>query len=509
MDFVGDIVFNNPNIDPERTALKWDDGEYSYREFVNLVARTAAALKRDGISEGDRVAILMGNEPQYLVTYFAIMSIGGIYVPLNWRLNTSEHVNLMTNSGVKIIVTSSSFADTIALAQSKMPMLKKVVSIDHSGAGVTLFGDWLPQDAPPPARPAIQRDDIAAIVYTSGTTSLPKGACLTHRNVTVDIANVTAAYAGAVQTDKVLQVSPLYHQTIVHTLIHFSQGATVQLIKRFNPEKIARAISEQKITYIFLAPTMLYELLDLPGRDRFDFSSLRSVVYGAAPITGPRLKEAVGVFGQILVQAYGLTEATSHCAALGREEHLEAEGSIGKGIPGVELRVVDEAGKDCPPGVIGEILVRGPTVMKGYWKEDDKTAEAIIDGWLHSGDLARIDERGYMYIADRKKDLVISGGANIYPGDVEEVFAGHPDIAEVAAFGVPDVYWGEALTVAIVARPGKTINHEEMRDFAKQNLGGYQVPKRIEVLEELPRNPSGKVLKRVLREMFGTDAQVK
>ena len=434
MEFVRDIVFNNPNIDPERIALKWDEGEYSYREFANLVARAAAALKSDGIKEGDRVAVLMGNEPEYLITYFAIVSIGGIYVPLNWRLNTSEHVNLMTDAGVKIIVTSSSFADTIALAQSDMPMLTKVVSIDHSDVGVTLFEDWLPLEAAAPSRPAIQRDDVAAIVYTSGTTSSPKGVCLTHRNVIVDIMNVNKAYVAAEQTDKVLQVSPLYHQTIVHTLIHFFQGATVQLVKRFNPEKVARLISEQKITYIFIAPTMLYELIDLPGRDKFDFSSLKSVVYGAAPITGARLKEAVTVFGQILVHAYGLTEATSHCSALGRNEHLEAEGSIGKGIPGVDLRVVNDAGEDCSPGEIGEILVRGPTVMKGYWNEKEKTAEAIVDGWLLSGDLARIDDRGFMYIADRKKDLVISGGANIYPGDIEEVFATHPDVAEVAAF---------------------------------------------------------------------------
>lgn len=506
MKLIGDIIFDNPNVDPGRLALQWDEGAMTYGEFADLVARVAAALKRDGIARGDRVSVLMGNEPEYLASYFAITAMGAVYVPLNWRLLASEHINLMKNSGVKLLITSAEFAETIELARKEIPELKRIVSIGACSGDIAPFAEWSQPAASPPERGGIDRDDIAAIVYTSGTTSLPKGACLTHRNITVDLENIIDFYARIEPTDTVLQVAPLYHQTIVHSLIHFRQGATVHLLRRFNPDAILKLIAREGISYIFLAPTMLYELLDRPDRSQYDLSTLKTVVYGAAPITGARLQEAIAVFGRVLVQGYGLTEATSHVSALGREDHLVAEGSIGRGIPGVDLRVVNEKGEDCGPDEAGELLIRAPTVMKGYWQDDEKTAETIIDGWLHSGDLVRRDERGFMYIVDRKKDLVISGGANIYPSDIENVFARHPAVAEVAAFGVPDDYWGEALTVALVPRPGKTIDIAEVLTFARQHLGGYQVPKRVEVVKELPRNPSGKILKRVLRDTYGANA---
>ena len=501
MKLIGDLLFDNPRIDPSRPAIFWDEGVWPYAELLDRVSRVAAALKREGISRGDRVSVLMGNEPEYLVSYFAITSIGAIYVPLNWRLLPAEHVNLMSNAGVKALITSSEFNATINLARSGVATLSRVVVAGEQGGDLPRFDEWSAQPAGPPTCDGLSPDDIAAIVYTSGTTSLPKGACLTHGNVVVDLEHI-ALYAHPANTDTVLQVTPLYHQTIVHSLVHLAHGAAVRLLRRFSAEAVLKAISDNAINYVFLAPTMLYELLDCPNRSQYQLSSLKTIVYGAAPVTGARLKEAIVVFGQVLVHGYGLTEATSHCASLDRAEHLVAEGSVGRGTPGVEVRIVDDRGNACVPGQIGEIIVRGPTVMKGYWGDAEKTAETITNGWLHSGDLARKDERGYIYIVDRKKDLVISGGANIYPSDIEEVFAKHPAIAEVAAFGVPDDYWGEALTVAVVPRPNRKLNSDELIAFAKQHLGGYQVPKRLEILNELPRNPSGKILKRVLREKF-------
>jgi acyl-CoA synthetase (AMP-forming)/AMP-acid ligase II len=501
MRLIGDLLFNNPRINSSRPAIFWDGGEWSYAEFLDRVSRVAAALKREGISRGDRVSVLMGNEPQYFVSYFAITSIGAIYVPLNWRLLPAEHVNLMSNAGVKVLITSSEFNATINAAKSGVASLSRVVVAGEGSGDLARFDDWAAQPAEPPTCDGLSPDDIAAIVYTSGTTSLPKGACLTHGNVVVDLEHV-AIYAHPASTDTVLQITPLYHQTIVHSLVHLAHGAAIRLHRRFNAEASLKAISDSAIDYVFLAPTMLYELLDCPNRSSYKLSSLKTIVYGAAPVTGARLKEAVAVFGKVLVHAYGLTEATSHCTYLDRAEHLLAEGSIGRAMPGVEVRIVDDQVNDCVPGQIGEIIIRGPTVMKGYWGDVEKTAETIVNGWLHSGDLGRKDERGYLYIVDRKKDLVISGGANIYPSDIEEVFAKHPAVAEVAAFGVPDDYWGEALTVAVVARPNRTLNSGELITFAKQHLGGYQVPKRLEILDELPRNPSGKILKRVLREKF-------
>lgn len=502
MELVGDIVFNNPYVEADRVALEWDDGSMTYGELADLVSRVGAALMRDGVSRGDRVSVLMGNEKEYLVSYFAITSIGAIYVPLNWRLTAEEHVNLMSNAGVKVLITAGEFAETTSLAAKKMQSLKRIVSIDDCDGGLTPFVEWSSPAAKPPNMKGIESGDIAAIVYTSGTTSLPKGACLTHGNITTDLQNIISSYADIDKSDKVLQVAPLYHQTIVHSLNHLARGATVRLMRRFDANAIMKTISNEGISYIFLAPTMLYQLLDIANRDQYNMASLKTVVYGAAPITGARLQEAISVFGQILVQGYGLTESTSHASSLGREEHLKAEGSVGTGIRGVDIRIVNESGKDCEVDEIGEILIHGPTVMKEYWNDKEKTAETIIDGWLYSGDLARRDERGYIYIVDRKKDLVISGGANIYPSDIEEVFAKHPDVGEVAAFGIPDDYWGEALTVALVPRAGHTLDAEEVLLFSKKYLGGYQVPKQVEILDELPRNPSGKILKRSLRDMY-------
>lgn len=503
MRVIGGLIFDNPRIDPTRPALYWDDQVMTHGEFAQRTAAVAAALKSD-VSRGDRVSLLVGNEPEYLICYFAILSIGAVYVPLNWRLAPAEHANLMSNAGVKVLIAAAEHNETIALAR-EMSTISRVVVVGEAMQGTVPYSEWAANAAPPPPLDSASLDDIAAIVYTSGTTSLPKGACLTHRNIVVDMEHV-ALYAKPARTDLELHISPLYHQTMVHALVHIAYGAAVRLLRRFNAETVLETISDCGVTYMFVAPTMLYELLDSPNLKNYKLSSLKTIVYGAAPVTGARLKEAIAAFGQVLVHGYGLTEATSHCSSLGREEHTIAEGSIGRGTPDVELRIIDEQGRDCAPDQVGEIVIRGPTVMKGYWQDTEKTAETIIDGWLHSGDLARRDSRGYMYIMDRKKDLVISGGANIYPSDIEHALAKHPDVAEVAAFGLPDTYWGEALTVAVVARPGHRIDKAELLDFARRHLGGYQVPKRVEVLPALPRNLSGKILKRELRDRYGSVA---
>lgn len=497
-----DVLFNNPRIDPDRPALITDEGRMTYRELRDAVTRVAGALCREGVAVGDRVCVLLENKAEYIVSYFAITSIGAIYVPLNWRLHAAEHVILMQNSEPTVAILSSAFGETARAAQGDVPSLKRIVSVGGTLPGCAEFSEWSSAPAELSREHVPTPDSAAIIVYTSGTTGLPKGVLLTHRSVVVDLHNV-ATYGQQTPESVVVHVSPLYHQTFVHVLVHLAFGGAVVLMKKFDAGELLAAIERNKATYLFVAPTMLYEILDHPKLSSFDISSLQTVVYGAAPITGARLRQSIELLGSKLVQGYGLTEATSHVSYLSKEDHLVAEGSIGRGIPGVEVRVVDDAGNDCRPGEVGEIVVRGPTVMQGYWRAPEATAEAIVDGWLHSGDLARVDERGYMYIVDRKKDLVISGGANIYPRDVENVVAEYPGVAEVAAFGIPDPYWGEALVSAVVPRQGTTLESAAIQDFCRSRLGGYQVPKKIFVVPELPKNATGKVLKRELRRQFG------
>lgn len=499
-----DTMFDNPAIQPDRLAIIAGDRRFKWRDLQQAVARIASRLRASGVAPGDRVAILLETVPEYIIGYFAITSIGGIYVPLNWRLHPSEHVVLMNNARPKVLIASSAFAESIAAARSEVRSVVHVVTVGEPVEGCVPFADWLQTPGTLPDDYLPSPDDGALIVYTSGTTGSPKGCLLTHGNVVTDFKNVWG-YAKPHPESICVHVAPLYHQTFVHVLTHLSAGGCVVLVSKFDVCELLSTIERHKGTYIFLAPTMVYEILDFAERDRYDLSSLQTIIYGAAPITGARLRQAVEIFGRILVQGYGLSEATSHVCYLGKEEHMIAEGSIGKALPGVESRVVRPDGTDVAPGEIGEIIVRGPTVMKGYWEAPEATAATIVEGWLHSGDLAKVDERGFRYIMDRVKDLVISGGVNIYPRDIEEVVAAYTGVAECAAFGTPDPYWGEALTVAVVARPGYVLDADELTAYCRSRLGGYQVPKRIEIVAELPKNLSGKVLKRELRRMFSGD----
>lgn len=499
-----DVLFDNPHIKADNPAITFDGKTLSYRQLRDAVTRVARQLRNEGVQGGDRVSVLLENVPEYLISYFAITSIGAIYVPLNWRLHASEHVVLMNNAKPKVLIVSSAFGESVSAARNSVPSLRKIVTLGKALEGCEEFYAWAKEEGALPADFIPSADDGAVIVYTSGTTGLPKGALLTHGNVVFDLHNI-AGYGKQTSSSTVVHVAPLYHQTCVHALVHLVFGAHVVLLKKFDVADVLSTIQRVKGTYIFLAPTMLYEILDHPQLSKYDLSSLQTIVYGAAPITGARLRQAIEVFGMKLVQGYGLTEATSHVAYLDKQDHLLAEGSIGRGIPGVESRVVNDEGKDVKPKEIGEILVRGRTVMKGYWREPKATQETIVDGWLHSGDLAEVDERGFMYIVGRKKDLVISGGVNIYPRDIEEVLSEHAGIAEVAAFGVPDPYWGEALTVAVVPHAGIKLEPAEIQAFCRARLGGYQVPKRVEVIATLPKNASGKILKRELRRIYGNE----
>lgn len=493
-----DALFKNPMIAGERRAILFEGAWRSFGDLQRRAGAVGAALLRAGVGYGDRVAVLLHNRPEFIESYFAVTGIGAIFVPLNWRLHAAEHAVLLADAEPKLLIAARDYEPTFDTLRRGAPTLQRIIVVNDTGASPDSYETWnapggtIPRDAAP------DRDTIAAILYTSGTTSRPKGVMLTHGNYLADFSNV----ASVVRPDRDgvnLQISPLYHAACVHSFFHLVHGAATVLIEKFDAAETLRLIEEQRASYFFAAPTALYQLMDHPDFARRDRSSLKAISYGAAGIARGRLEEAARAFGPILLHAYGMTEATSHASLLRSEDHAIALGSIGKGLGQSEIRVVNSAGQACAPDEVGEIVIRGPHVMKGYWRRPDATAEALVDGWLHSGDLARVDRNGFVYVVDRKKDMVISGGVNIYPREIEDVISIHPAVAEVAVYGVPDEHWGEALAAAVVLRDGMSAEPLEIVRFCRERIGGYKVPKQIRIVASLPKNASGKVLKTELR----------
>jgi acyl-CoA synthetase (AMP-forming)/AMP-acid ligase II len=492
-----DVVFGNPKVDPERNAIMFEGRWRSFGELQARVGAVGAALQRMGIARGDRVAVLLHNRPEFFESYYAVTSTGAIFVPLNWRLHASEHAALLADAEPKLLISASAYEPSFERLRREVPSLKQIVVVDDS-VGTNSYEAWIGSGKEMPDVSGLGHDTDAAILYTSGTTSRPKGVVLTHGNYLADIANV----ASVVQPDHTgvnLQISPLYHAACVHSFFHLAYGAATVLIEKFDAGEALRLIEQERATYFFAAPTALYQMIDHPEFARRDRSSLKAISYGAAGISRPRLEETAKAFGPILLHAYGMTECTSHASLLRSDDHAVALGSVGKGVGRCEIRVVSDRGEACRSDEIGEIVIRGPNVMRGYWRRPEATAEGIRGGWLHSGDLARADDNGYVYVVDRKKDMVISGGVNIYPREIEDVISAYPAVAEVAVYGVPDEHWGEALSAAVVLRAGMTAQPHDIVDFCRNRIGGYKVPKRIRIVSTLPRNASGKILKTELR----------
>ncbi|MBV1895811.1 MAG: long-chain-fatty-acid--CoA ligase [Rhodobacteraceae bacterium] len=496
-----DAIFDNPRIEDDRLAIIADDRRITHAEFRNRVASVGRALHNAGVRPGDRVAVLMENVPEFLECYFAITGCGAIIVPLNWRLHPTEHALLLQDSQPRLLIASAKYEPTINVVRRDVASLKQIVVTDGVLTGCTSFAEWsdVPADMPKPD--AIDHSSVATLLYTSGTTSKPKGVALSHGNYINDIEHVASVFLPGHESVN-LQMSPMYHAAKVWSLMHLTYGGTTILERQFDPSRALEIIQAEKVTAFFSVPTMLYQMMELPNFGSFDISSLERISYGAAAITGARLQQAQRHFGNRLYHSYGLTESTSHCSMLTADDHERAVGSIGKGLKGVELRVVDAQGNETATDEIGEIVARGKNIMVGYWQMPEATAQTVIDGWLHTDDLGRRDEQGFVYVVDRKKDIVISGGVNIYPREVEDVIGHHPDVSEVAVLGVSHASWGESLLAAIVLMPSKQVSDAEILAYCRDHLGGYKVPKRIEFVDELPKTASGKTLKRELRERF-------
>lgn len=494
-------------------AVVCGETRYNWEEFDQHTDALARGLASLGVQRGDRVAVLMLNCHRYLELYYACARMGAAIVPLNIRLARPEIVFILNDSEAKALVVDKTFAAYIA-GRDTVPALETVIfSGDVTPPDMINFEDVVTAGShmQETVDQEMDEDDLAGLYYTGGTTGRAKGVMLSHKNIMSNAINVLMA-TGYNQRDTWLHAAPMFHLADVGSIFALTMvGARHVLIPMFNPVQVLEAIQNEKVTCTVLVPTMINAVLNHPDADKYDLSSLKRLVYGASPMPVELLKKGLQKWGQIFSQGYGMTETAPLLTGLDTWEHIvEGEpeqvrrlNSVGKEAAGVEVRVVNVEGDDVQPGEIGEIIARGPNIMKGYWRMPEATAAAIVDGWMHTGDLATVDEENYIYIVDRSKDMIISGGENIYSVEVENALYTHPAVLECAVIGIPHDMWGEAVHAVIVCKPGMNASEEELIAHARTQIAGYKVPRSIEFLPEaLPKSGAGKILKRDLREKY-------
>jgi O-succinylbenzoate-CoA ligase len=478
----------------------------SYAELNLRSNRTAALLRALGVGRGDRVALLLPNGAEYVESFFAAAKIGAIVVPLNWRLVADELAFILKDSGATVLVYGHAFTPGVEDLQGRGSAGTDVRHWIQAGreSGRPAFAESYAelQASAPDEEPAIgaRDDDDLYIMYTSGTTGLPKGAVHSHASViwACITINMTAEMR---YRDRYMVALPLFHVgALTPTTANVQRGVTNILLGAFDPRRAWRCIAEEQVTVMLAVPSMLNFMQQVPDEERGEFASLRWCMSGAAPVP-VTLIEAYARIGIEIHQVYGLTESCGPACLISPEDALAKAGSTGKPFFHTEVRVVNEEGREVEPGEIGEVVVRGLHLMKEYWRRPEATAETIREGWLHTGDLASMDKEGFVYIQDRKKDMIISGGENVYPAEIENVILAHPGVRDVAVIGQPSAKWGES-PAAVVVPSDPSPTAEEILDHCEGKLARFKTPRTVYFVDQIPRNPSGKILKRSLRERF-------
>jgi fatty-acyl-CoA synthase len=488
---------------PKRRALTFEGTTWTYEELARQSQALAGQLAGAGIGPGDRVAYLGFNHPSYLLTLYACSQLGAIFVPLNFRLTGPELTFIVNDAGARVLIADDDHRAVIDSVRDDLEV-ETYLSAETEAPG------WPPIDvAAEPLHETAEtaEDDVAIVMYTSGTTGLPKGAMLTNGNLWWN--NQGQGHTWDVQRDDVtLAVMPLFHIGGLNalTMITLEYGGHVVLHRNFDARKALADIATYRVTTMMGVPAIYQAMVDDAAFETTDKSTLRMFICGGAPCPIPLLLRYQQL-GVTIHQGYGLTECAPSVCFLAPEYAESHVGSCGVPYYFTEVRLIDEDGREITgPRVNGELCAKGPNVMKGYWNREEATAEVLgADGWLRTGDIAYYDEDGFIYIADRVKDMIISGGENVYPAEVESVLSGHPAVAEVAVVGAPHERWGETPVAVAALRPGSELTIEQLRDFATASLARYKLPTRLEVVDALPRNATGKVVKPELRERFGTE----
>jgi long-chain acyl-CoA synthetase len=473
----------------DRTALRLDDAQFTYALLDEASARVASMLKAKGLKPGDRVGIMLPNVPYFPVAYYGVLRAGGVVVPMNVLLKGREVGFYLSDPGARILFAWHDFGQ--AAQEGAGEAGAELIDVKPGEIEGRIFAH-----EPDPDVAQRADDDTAVILYTSGTTGTPKGAELTHANLKRN-AEIAAGLFSLDETVVTLGALPLFHsfgQTCGMNATIFA-GGCLTLIPRFDPAKALEIIQRDKVSVFEGVPTMYGAMLHLPGHADYDTSTLHVCASGGASLPVELLRAFEAEFGCKILEGYGLSE-TSPVASFNHPDRERKAGSIGTPIAGVEMKVVDEDDHEVAPGEVGEIVIRGHNVMKGYWNRPEATEEVMRGGWFHSGDMARVDEDGYFFIVDRKKDLIIRGGYNVYPREIEEILYEHPAVVEAAVVAVPHDDLGEEVGAAVVLREGAEADEENIKAYVKDNVAAYKYPRRVWFVDELPKGPTGKILKR-------------
>ena len=497
---------------PEKIAYHFMGKDTSYGEFEQTVGLFATALQNNGVQKGDHIALLLGNTPHYLISLYAAMRLGVTVIPINPTYTPDEITYIIENGDVKLVIALDLLLPLVEAGVQRFPQVVKYIICETTpdvGGKIATLSDAAKQkiqlfthaigSVTSVAKPIeLHEDDVAVILYTSGTTGQPKGAMLTHRNIYSNARDI-GDYLHMSSADRVVATLPVFHVFALTVVVNapLMKGATILLAPRFSPAEIFALAEAQKPTIFAGVPTMFNFLNQYEAGDPAVFSTLRLAISGGASLPVALLHSFEEKFKVRISEGYGLSEA-SPVTCFNPIDRDRKPGSIGPSIVNVENKVVDENGDEVAVGEVGELIVRGPNVMKGYYKMPEETAATIRDGWLYTGDLAKQDEEGYFYIVDRKKDMIIVGGYNVYPREVEEVLFAHPSIVEAAVVGFPDKDFGEAVHAFVVIKD--EISAEEIRAYCTEHIVKYKVPKVVEILEELPKNTTGKILRRSLKD---------
>jgi len=501
---VGQLLTLQANKFPERTAILFENKKFTYRQFNQRSNQFAHSLLRFGLPKGERVATLLFNSNPLVEIFMGTAKAGEVFTPINFRLAAEEVLYILNHSDARVFAFGDEFAPLVASIQAGLSKVEFFISVGEATFPKAFDYETLLQESPgeEPDR-QVSEEDECQMLYTSGTTGRPKGAVLTHGNVIWNLVNTLLG-----REDKEEEISlltgPLYHAAALnnHFIIRVALAGTSVIVKHFDPRKAMELIEKEKVNVISGAPAMYHLLLNLPEVEKYDTRSIIRCTTGAAILPDETKLRLMKLFPNArgVYDVYGATECSPTISVLKAADSFRKSACVGPPPPFLEVKIVDDLDREVPPGKVGEIICRGPNVMKGYYKDPKATEEALRGGWLHTGDMGRVDEEGFIYIVDRKKDMIVSGGENIYPREIEELLFRHPKIQDAAVVGIPDPLWGESVKAFVILKPGRSMTEAEVIEYCKSHLASYKKPRSVKLVDSLPRNPSGKVIKIKLRE---------
>ncbi|MBI2867829.1 MAG: long-chain-fatty-acid--CoA ligase [Chloroflexi bacterium] len=502
---------------PEREAVVFEDKRPTFQHLQERVYKLANALSGLGVKAGDRIAMLQVNTNACIEAYFATASLNCVYVPLNFRAKAQELQFMLQDSQSSVLLVGQRYTDLVAGIKDKLPDLKHIIGLEGNIDPLPNYESLIANGADDPLFPEVDESDTTILMFTAGTTGQPKGVMLSHNSFSSYVVNNVSPADPESHAEKNILTVPLYHIAGIQAMMSAVYGGRCVVIERqFEPVEWMELVQREKVNRAMLVPTMLKQLMDHPDFKKNDLSSLKVITYGAAPMPLEVIKRALEEFpGVSFINAFGQTESAATITMLAPEDHVIAAktpeerekklkrlASIGKPLPDVDVRIVDESGTEASVGQVGEIVARGPRLMKGYWKQEEATKRTIRGGWLYTGDLGFRDEEGYIFLAGRAKDIIKRGGEMISPEEVENCILSHPKVEDVAIIGVPDVHWGERVRAVVVLKNSQKASEQEIVEWCRSRLSSYKKPESVVFVDELPRNPMGKILKRVLREQF-------